>query len=187
MWKDQSGKIVEEFGEYIGADGTRYPSGFPRNQIPGLTELTVVQPPLSQCQSYGDPYLQGNKYIFPVITPPLSELKALKNLEINAWRAAANHSSFTHLGKVIACDELSRSDIDAVAGSISLTGAFPAGFPGAWKAVDNTYIMLPDIAAFKAMYNSMTTQGTQNFLYSQLLKTALAAATSIEEINAVVW
>ena len=80
----------------------------------------------------------------------LSTLKTAKNLQINEWRATANQTYFTHMGKQVACDELSRSDIDAVAGSISLSGVFPAGFPGAWKAMDNSYIMLPDVAAFKA-------------------------------------
>jgi hypothetical protein len=88
---------------------------------------------------------------------------------------------------VIACDALSRSDIDAVAGSISLNGAFPAGFPGAWKAIDNTYIVLANVDAFKAMYASMTNQGTINFGQSQALKTALAAATTVQEVNAIAW
>lgn len=117
----------------------------------------------------------------------LSQLKAAKNLQISEWRAQANRSTFPYAGKVIACDELSRSDIDAVAGAISLNGAFPAGFPNAWKAIDNTYISLPDIASFKAMYNAMTAQGTINFARSQQLKTALASAQTAQEIDAIKW
>lgn len=117
----------------------------------------------------------------------LNRSKVIKNAQINMWRAQANQTTFTHLGKQIACDQLSRSDIDAVAGSVSLTGTFPQGFPNAWKAVDNTYIMIPDIAAFKAMYASMTLQGTINFGRSQTLKATLNAATTIEEVEAIVW
>lgn len=117
----------------------------------------------------------------------LAQAKAAKNLQINEWRASANQTYFTHQTKQIACDALSRSDIDAVAGSISLTGAFPVGFPGAWKATDNSYIMLPDTDAFKAMYASMTLQGTVNFGRSQNLKTLLAAATTVGQIKAIVW
>lgn len=128
----------------------------------------------------------------PVPTPveiaaQLAQAKLDKNTQINQWRAAASRSYFTHSGKQIACDELSRSDIDAVANSIALTGAFPAGFPGAWKAMDNTYVSLPDVDAFKSMFASMTTQGTVNFGHSQTLKAAVAAATTIEQVNAVVW
>jgi len=129
------------------------------------------------------------------IVPPSAEeiaarfaaLKTAKNLQINDWRGTANKTHFPHGGKLIACDDLSRGDIDAVANSIALTGAFPAGFPGAWKATDNTYVMLPDTDAFKAMHASMTAQGTANFMYSQTLKTALAAATTVAEIAAIVW
>ena len=117
----------------------------------------------------------------------LTQVKLDKNRQINEWRSEVNQSTFTHSGKTIACDVLSRSDIDAVAGSIALNNAFPAGFPNAWKATDNTYLSLPDIAAFKAMYNSMTLQGTINFGHSQDLKTALAAATTLDQINAIVW
>lgn len=74
------------------------------------------------------------------LAPDLATLKAIKNTEINTWRAAANLSTFPHAGKHIACDELSRSDIDGVANHIGLFGEFPAGFPGAWKATDNTVI-----------------------------------------------
>lgn len=117
----------------------------------------------------------------------LGQAKAAKNNQINEWRSEANQTYFTHLGKQVACDALSRSDIDAVAGSISLTGAFPAGFPGAWKAMDNSYIVLANINAFKDMYSSMTLQGTVNFGHSQTLKADLAAATTLAQVNALTW
>lgn len=117
----------------------------------------------------------------------LTAAKTAKNLQINVWRANANQTSFTHLGKTIACDALSRSDIDAVAGSIALAGAFPVGFPNAWKAIDNTYLMIPSVNDFKDMYASMTLRGTINFGHSQDLKTALASATTIEQVDAITW
>lgn len=86
-----------------------------------------------------------------------------------------------------ACDELSRSDIDAVAGSVAMNNAFPEGFPNAWKAVDNSYISLPDVASFKMMYAGMTTQGTLNFAHSQQLKATLASAQTEQEIEAIKW
>ncbi len=121
------------------------------------------------------------------IAAALDRAKASMNLKINVWRAQANQTSFTHLGNEIACDALSRSDIDAVAGSVALTGVFPVGFPHAWKAMDNSYLPLPDVAAFKAMYASMAQQGTVNFGRSQTLKAAVVAATSIEQITAITW
>lgn len=117
----------------------------------------------------------------------LSFLKAEKNVQINQWRATANQSSFNYVGKQISCDALSRSDIDGVAGSIALTGTFPAGFPGAWKAMDNTYISIPDVQAFKDLYASMTMQGTENFIHAQGLKDQLASATTKAAIDSIVW
>lgn len=117
----------------------------------------------------------------------VATVRAEKNAQINAWRAAANLATFPHAGKQIACDELSRSDIDGVANNIALFGEFPAGFPGAWKATDNTMIPLPDVDAFRAMYASMTAQGAANFNRAQELKAQLAAASTPEAIAAITW
>ena len=123
----------------------------------------------------------------PPAVADITALKAEKNAEINAWRAVANLSTFPHAGKAIACDALSRSDIDGVANNIALFGVFPDGFPGAWKATDNTMIPLPDVDAFRAMYASMTAQGTENFNHAQALKAQLAAASTPEEVVDIQW
>lgn len=119
--------------------------------------------------------------------PKIDELRAAKNEEINAARAAANLSTFPHEGKRFACDSLSRSDIDGVANHIALFEGFPEGFPGVWKAVDNTMLPLADVDAFRAMYASMTAQGAENFNHSQELKAALAEATTPEAIAEIQW
>jgi hypothetical protein len=125
--------------------------------------------------------------LVPPAAPDLAALKAAKNEEINAWRAAANLSTFPHADKLIACDSLSRSDLDGVANAIALSGSFPTGFPGGWKATDNTMIPLADLDAFRALYASMTAQGTANFNHAQALKTQLASASTPEEVAAIVW
>lgn len=119
--------------------------------------------------------------------PTLAELKALKNAEINAARLTANFSTFTHGGKVFSCDELSRSDIDGTTGTVALTGGFPANWPGGWKAIDNTYIPITTRAQWEAFYLSFGATGAQNFAHAQVLKTALAAATTAEQVAAIIW
>lgn len=111
--------------------------------------------------------------------------RAKLNTAINEWRAHKNFTTFPHAGKVIACDQLSRSDIDATAGHIALFGTFPPDFPGGWRAVDNTYVMMPTIDDFKAMYTSMTAQGTANFNQSQQFKAQMNAAQTSQDIAAV--
>jgi len=117
----------------------------------------------------------------------ITDMRIEKNAQIDTWRAEANFSTFPHAGKQIACDALSRSDIDGVANHIALFGVFPDGWPGGWKATDKTMLPLADVDAFRAMYASMTTQGTENFNHSQELKARLAATTTPEEIAAIEW
>jgi hypothetical protein len=115
----------------------------------------------------------------------LVSLRAQKNASINTARMRANTSTFEFDGKPIACDELSRSDIDGVAGYIALFGEFPPGWPGAWKAADNTYVPMTNIAHFRAMYAAMASAGLANFARAQSLKAELAAAQTAEEIEAI--
>lgn len=119
--------------------------------------------------------------------PTLDDLKAGKNSEINAARLAANRSTFTHAGKSFACDELSRGDIDGANGYVTLYGTMPPGWPGGWKAVDNTYHPIADVAEWKAFYTSMFSSGNANFAHAQTLKTQLASATTEAQVAAIVW
>lgn len=123
----------------------------------------------------------------PPAAPKLTELKAAKNDEINAWRASANLSTFPFAGKLFSCDTLSRSDIDAVANHIGLFGTFPEGFPGGWKAVDNSILPLPNVDSFRALFSGMAAQGTENFNYSQQLKQQLESAKTAEAVAAIQW
>lgn len=117
----------------------------------------------------------------------LDEMKVVKNDEINTQRLAANQTYFVYEGKQIATDLLSRSDIDAVNGTVSLTDALPDGFPGGWKCIDNSYVTIPDTETWIAFYSAMVTQGLVNFAHAQALKATLAAATTAAEIDAILW
>lgn len=117
----------------------------------------------------------------------LVELRNTKDKEINAQRLAANNSFFMFGGKKIACDPLSRSDIDGTNGHILLTGQMPPMWPGGWKTMDNSYVAIPDKATWVAFYSAMYVQGLQNFSKAQTLKQQVANATTIEAIRAIVW
>lgn len=117
----------------------------------------------------------------------IERLRDEKRAQIDHWRAEANASTFPHGGKQIACDALSRSDIDGVANHIALFGDFPEGWPGGWKATDKTMLPLADVDAFRTMYASMTAEGTSNFNHSQNLKAELALAKTQDEIAAIQW
>jgi len=123
----------------------------------------------------------------PPAPPTLAEVKELKNIEINQSRLAANLTTFTHSGKVFACDQLSRSDIDAVNGRVATRGALPNDWVGGWKAVDNTYIAIETIEQWNDFYDSMVAKGQANFAKSQSLKAQLAAAGTAEQVAAITW
>lgn len=127
----------------------------------------------------------GEKFSPTIID--LSQLKSEKNTEINEARLKANFSTFQHLSKTFACDQLSRSDIDGTNGFVSLYGSLPPGWPGGWKAVDNTYIAITSVNDWKAFYSGMFAQGNANFLHAQSLKVRLEQATTMQEVQAITW
>lgn len=114
-------------------------------------------------------------------------VKAERRDYINKARSIANQASFTYDGKEIAADRLSRSDIDGVHGYITMVGSFPTGWPGGWKAMDNTYVQISTTAEWVSLYTAMVNQGTINFGKAQSLKQQIDAATTIAEVEAVVW
>lgn len=119
--------------------------------------------------------------------PTLAELKVLKKAEITKARENASIGEFTFLSKQISCDALSRSDIDGTNGYVALFNEFPGGWPGAWKAIDNTYVPITDVAAWKEFYSAMVSQGTANFIKSQTLKAQVDACTTKAQVSAITW
>ena len=117
----------------------------------------------------------------------LSDIKASKRNEINDARLTANESNFAYAGKQIACDSLSRSDIDGANGQILLTGEMPADWPGGWKAMDNSYVPITTVEDWKAFYAAMYDQGLANFVHAQALKAQIEAAETVEEVQAITW
>jgi hypothetical protein len=106
----------------------------------------------------------------------LEEIKVRKNREINQSRLSENQTSFTYQGKQVSCDLLSRGDIDAVNGLVSITNSLPPSWVGGWKASDNSIIPIPDLATWISFYGAMVHQGTLNFNKAQTLKAQLEVA-----------
>lgn len=161
-----------------------------RDDYSDRDDITAIKPPnLSDGQECA--YWNGCEWYVASIPadpgPTLSELKALKRRDINSSWDSANASSFTFSGKQIACDKSSRSDIDGVNSEVALTGALPAAFPGAWKALDNSWVPIQDVATWTLFIQAMVAQGHQNFTRAQQRKAAIEAAQTPEELAAIAW
>lgn len=118
-------------------------------------------------------------------TATLAELKARKNAAINSARLAANRATFVFAGKVIACDTASVLEMQSVNGEVCLTRALPAHLGGGWKALDNSYVAIPDIAAWTAFYQAMVRRSLDNFRGAQQLKAALQQADTFDAVAAI--
>ena len=151
-----------------------------------VVAYTLEKAAVKQVQPF-DGAVWSNTTLSWVDTRTITVGRTAADKRINAARLAANQSSFTFAGKQIACDPLSRSDIDAVNGFLSRTGTLPAGWPGAWKAVDNTFVAIATAADWDALYAAMVARGMLHFAYSQSLKAQGVAAGTLPQLDAIVW
>lgn len=117
----------------------------------------------------------------------LDTAKARKRAQINAAWAAADLGAFEFDGKRIACDSASRARITAINGVVTLTGSFPPGWPGSWRAEDNSPAALPDRAAWESFHAAMVAQGLSNYAKAQALKAAADVASTVAEVDAIKW
>jgi hypothetical protein len=122
-----------------------------------------------------------------VETADMATLKARKNDEINAARLLANQSYFDFADKQIACDEVSMLDIQCINAEVCLTRKIPATFPGYWKARDNTYTSIPDVATWTLFIQAMVTRGAAHFAHAQKLKADLIVAATPAQVEAIAW
>ena len=120
-------------------------------------------------------------------TIDLTPMKLAKNAQINDWRLLANATSFTYLGKQIAVDITSKFDILFADIEIRNTSAMPTVWPGGWKTMDNSFVLISDVPTWKAFLHALYNQGAVNFGHAQELKGEVALATTVEAINAIVW
>lgn len=157
-------------------------------ESPGEDFIEVVTgwPLPPRTNSWEVPLVQDGN-VFWGDTRELATAKATKNAEINQKRLEANRSSFVFAGKEIACDELSMLDIQSLNGMITLIGDLPPSFQKQWKAIDNTYVAIPDKNTWIAFMGAMVNAGTNNFNRAQTLKAALAEATTNAEVDAIEW
>lgn len=134
-----------------------------------------------------DGWLAGGQRLPDAQTDQLAHAKAVGRARINAAWAAADAGTFAHTGVVIDCGPESRRHIETINGYVAANGVYPVGFPGQWKARDNSYLPLPDVTAWRAFYGSMVAQGLANFGRAQALKAAIDAAPSIEAAQSIDW
>lgn len=139
------------------------------------------------------PTSPSSSYIFDYSTKAWVDPRTLsvaqfeKRAEINASGLIANQGTFNFRQKLFQCDALGRSNIDGMNGIITLLNALPANWLGQWKASDDTFLPIPDIATWVLFYGAMVAQGQANFVHSQALKSKIALATTNQQLDEISW
>ncbi|MFZ6819855.1 hypothetical protein [Undibacterium sp. Ji22W] len=117
----------------------------------------------------------------------LAESKSTKLVKINEWRLQANEISFTFQGKHIAADLMSKLDAIVTQNEIVNQGGLPPHWIGKWKALDNNYVDILDVATWKLFHSALFNQGLTNFIHAQGLKEQVLAATTIQQVESINW
>jgi hypothetical protein len=124
-----------------------------------------------------------------VETATLDELKAKKREEITQQRLAADGDHFLYLDKAIKTADKDMFDLLLTDGRMNKCPdrTMPANWVGGWKAIDNSYLVIPTRDAWDAFYIAMYDAGISNFRHSQDLKAQIDAATTAEDLTLISW
>lgn len=122
-----------------------------------------------------------------VETATLDEIKAARVAAITQARVDADDTYFEFGGKRIAVDEASCKQIYITSSYAALTGQMHPDFPGGWKTIDNSYVAIPNVAAWVNFITALNGAGLAHFNKSQVLKAQIMAATTASAVIAIVW
>ena len=195
-WHTPEGKIIQAvFGakdaEVLASPlSEQYAFVATEDRIPHVSQA-YIDTATGQLVPKGEPLTPKHTWDYPNKSwqdkRSLAQAKAEKAEEITKARAVANKDSFTFQGKEIACDPLSRSDIDAISGYVALMGEMPPNWIGVWKTKDNSYLAIPNVVVWKQFYTAMVAKGQSNFDKSEQLKAQITQAATTAEADAVQW
>ena len=112
-----------------------------------------------------------------------AEYKAAKKAEIEQWRDAACYENVTALNREWQADARSQ---DLLNKAISLAG-MGLPLPEVWRDADNNDMAVSSINELLVIAGAMALQTQTAYGISWTLKAQVDAATTTEEIEAVVW
>jgi len=105
------------------------------------------------------------------------------------WRAYSEENPVLHEGKEFSSSKDSGSLIDGEVGyarDIEEDSPGSYSLPTGWKAMDNTYLPIPDFAAIKALKAAYRNHYNTAFAESQVKHDLIEAATSEADLVAVI-
>jgi hypothetical protein len=102
-------------------------------------------------------------------------------------REQANLSNFTYLGKQYSATQTAQNDLNGIANFVSLNNSLPVSFNGFWLSISGDVLPLPNVAAFNTFYTAFVDQGNANFVKMTNLIAQAQAATTKQELDAIVW
>ena len=114
---------------------------------------------------------------------PLAEVKANKLQQLEAARDRAATLNVTAHNRQWQADERSQRLLNSAI-TLSATGA---GLPLVWRDVENNNMPITVIGELVDIAGAIAAQTQEAYLRSWVLKTDLAAATTVEAVELIVW
>jgi len=104
--------------------------------------------------------------------------------QINATRDAIEQGTFTYLGKQIDADPVSCQRITVAASTAQMALSASVPYALEWSCADNSRLAL-DAMGVLGMMQALGSHGLAVHLHARGLKTAVLAATTVEQVAAV--
>lgn len=116
--------------------------------------------------------------------PSLDEIKARKKAELILAYNSALSNGVAYAGTVFQCDDRSVARLNAVLTAVNNGWTLPSGFE--WIDVNNVRHQA-DVAFLQGLADAMATNNAVLFFKLRNAKDAVAAANTVDEVNAVTF
>ncbi len=123
----------------------------------------------------------------PTIAAQLSTAKSAKVQQIIGWVNAANQGAFPYAGRLFGYEPSNAQQIAVVMAHVTKHGVFPASWLGGWKDINRVPLQMATVDVFLEFHTAMVNQGFANFLAGEYLQAMVEQATTLEQVDAVVW
>lgn len=197
MWTNESLIVIQDNDEYINAEGTQYPSNYPKDEIAGLFEVVEIARPNNPSKKVTGFHIEEDDGVYTQVWDEVDKTSEELEADLENAKLQKKYELYSiYLEKRAEPIELPlggvtkmwQADAQAVEAIQGVLVGFPTALPEnyGWVAADNTIVEI-DREDLQDLATAIVVRSSEYFFYMQTKKAIVRDATTIAQVNAIEW